>query len=45
MLPGMFFFSRSYTISSIYILVGNTPYGKRNISRTKPVYGKINILD
>ena len=25
--------------------VGNTPYGKRYISRTKAVYGKLNILD
>ena len=42
----LLFFSRSYTISSLYILVvGNTPYGKRHISRTKPVYGKLNILD
>ena len=40
------FFSRIYTISSIYILVlRNTPYGNRRMSRTKPVYGKLNILD
>ena len=35
-----FFFSRSYTISSICIytlVVGNTPYGRRHISRTEPV--------
>ena len=32
------FFSRSYTISSIYTLVvGNTPYGKRHISRSESV--------
>ena len=42
----MFFFDRSYTISSIdIIVVGNTPYGNRHISRTKPVYGKLNVLD
>ena len=46
----VFFFSGSYTISSIYILVvlvvRNKPYGKRRvISRTKPVYGKLHILD
>ena len=40
----MIFFSRSYTISSIYILVvGNIPNGKRHISRTEPVHGKQNI--
>ena len=26
-------------------MVENTPYGKRHISRTEPVYGKHNILD
>ena len=40
----MLFFIRSYTISSIYILVvGNIPNGKRHISRTEPVHGKQNI--
>ena len=40
-----FFFSRSYTISSIYIrVVGNTPYGRRHISRTKAVYGKLSKI-
>ena len=42
----MLFFSRSYPISSICILVvGNTSYGKRHISRTEPVYGKLNLFD
>ena len=37
-----FFFSRNYAISSVHILVvGNTPYGKRHISRTEPVYGSL----
>ena len=31
----IFFLSRSNTISSIFLAVGNTPYGKRHISRTK----------
>ena len=26
-------------------VVGNKPYGKRRISRTKPVYGKLNSLE
>ena len=46
----MFLFQQKLYYSSIYILVvlvvGNTPYGKRHIiSRTKPVYGKLHILD
>ena len=37
-IPKNAFFSRSYTILSIYALVvGNTPYWKRYISRTEPV--------
>ena len=45
-----FFLSKIYTISRtskyIYILVvRNTPYGKWHISRTEPVYGKLNVLD
>ena len=32
-----YFFSRSYIISSTYVLaVGNTPYGKWHASRTEP---------
>ena len=27
------------------LVVGNTPYGKRHISRIEPVYGELNILD
>ena len=27
------------------LVVGNTPYGKRAISRAEPMYGKSNILD
>ena len=41
-----FFQQKLHYFLHIYILVvGNTPYGKRYISRTEPVYSKLNILD
>ena len=42
----LFFSSRSYTISSVYMLaVGNTPYGKRHTSRTMSVTPLQSILE
>ena len=40
------FFSAEAILFQVYVIVvGNAPYGKRHVSRTKPVYGKLNILD
>ena len=34
-----------YIYSEYTLVVGNTPYGKRRISRNEPAYGKLDILD
>ena len=41
----MIFSAEAIPFQPYLIVVGNVPYGKRHISRTKPVYGKLNILD
>ena len=38
-------FQQKIILFPVYILaVGHTPYGKRRISQTEPVHGKLNIL-
>ena len=43
------YFSTEAILFPVYILyilvVGNTPYGKRHITRSEPGYGELNILE
>ena len=46
----MYFFSAEDILFPVnkyicILVVGNTPYGKRHISLTEPLYGKLNVLD